>query len=229
MLFSIIFPLACLGHSLVAAIPYSEYILAPASRTLHPFAVHKVNGTVDNAASLTGNSNGCAVFHGISSVTYDYGKNIAGVVSITAGTSSSPDALIGLTYTESSLWINGQASDATADAGLDEVLWLPVGKGPGTYTLERYHERGAFRYLSLVSNSSRASIEVTSVVTNFTAAPVQDLREYKGYFHCNDELLNRIWYAGKFQENMVSSRDCNFQQVHTPTSYAISTQLMEML
>jgi hypothetical protein len=129
-------------------------------------------------------------------VTFDYGKNIVGVVSVTVGRTSSPDAQIGLTHTESNLWINGQASDATADAGLDGVLWLPVGQGPGTYTVERYHERGAFRYLSLVSNCN-ASIEVMNVVTNFTAAPVQNLREYKGCFHCNDELLNRICYAGK--------------------------------
>jgi hypothetical protein len=53
---------------------------------------------------------------------------------VTVGTSSSPDAQIGLTYTESSLWISGQANDATADAGLNEVLWLPLGKGAGTYT-----------------------------------------------------------------------------------------------
>jgi hypothetical protein len=64
----------------------------------------------------------CAVFHDISSVTFDYGKNVAEVVFVTAGKSSSSDAVISLTYTESSLWINGQASDATADAGLDEIL-----------------------------------------------------------------------------------------------------------
>jgi hypothetical protein len=197
MLLSILSFLAILGNPLVAAIPYSEYILAPDSRILYPFAIHKINGSVSNAASLIGGARGRAIFHGASSVTFDYGKNIAGVVSVTVGTSSSPDAQIGLTYTESSLWINGQASDATADAGLDEVLRLPVGKGPGTYTVGRYHERGAFRYLSLVSNCN-ASIEVTSVETNFTAAPVQDLRAYKRYFHCNDDLLNRIWYAGKF-------------------------------
>ena len=32
---------------------------------------------------------------------------------------------------------------------------------------------------------------------SITAAPVQDLRAYRGWFHCDDELLNRIWYAGK--------------------------------
>jgi len=185
-----------LSSSLLAgAVPYSEYILAPASRTVYPASVYKVNGTVTGAESLF-QASGSAVFNGVSSVTFDYGKNIAGVVSVTVGSSSSPDAFIGLTYTESSVWINGHGSDATGDAGLDEVLWLPVGNGPGTYTVERWHERGAFKYLSLVSNTT-ASVEVTSVSTNFTAAPVQDLRAYRGYFHSDDELLNRIWYAGK--------------------------------
>jgi len=106
----------------ITAVPYSQYILAPDSRTIYPALVHQVNGTVSNAASLIGGPNGSAVITNTSSVTFDYGKNIAGVVSVTVGTSSSPDAFIGLTYTESSLWINGQGSDATGNSGLDEVL-----------------------------------------------------------------------------------------------------------
>lgn len=106
----------------IRAVPYSEFILAPASRLVNPVSVHRINGTVTGATSLLGNSTGSAVFKGPSSVTYDYMKNIAGVVSVTVGGSSSPDALIGLTYSESAVWINGRGSDATADAGLDEVL-----------------------------------------------------------------------------------------------------------
>lgn len=177
------------------AIPYSEYILAPDSRTVYPYSVYQVNGTVSHADSLVGSAGGSATFRGVSSVTFDYGKNIAGVVSVIVGLSSSTGAVLGLTYTESNLWINGEASDATADAGLDEVLWLPVGQGPGTYTVDRIHERGAYRYLSVISNAS-ADIEVTVIITNYTAAPVQDLRGYKGYFHSSDEKLNRVWYAG---------------------------------
>jgi len=196
----ILHPLLCLFYSssFVMAVRYSEYILAPDSRTLYPERVHRVNGTVSGAESLAGAKHGSAYFYGPSSVTFDYGRNIAGVVSVTVGEVSSSDAVIGLTYTESSLWISGQASDATALAGLDEVLWLPVGNGPGTYSVERWHERGAFKYLSLISNTS-SMVEVTSISTNFTAAPVQDLRAYRGYFHSDDELLNRIWYAGEFR------------------------------
>ncbi|TAQ83360.1 hypothetical protein B7494_g8318 [Chlorociboria aeruginascens] len=184
------------------AIPYSEYILAPTSRTLHPVSVYQVNGSVTSPETLT-SPTGSATFNGMSAVTYDYGKNIAGVVSITVGTSSSSDAFIGLTYSESSLWISGAASDATSDSGLDEILWLAVGQGPGTYAVDRSHERGGFKYLSLISNTT-ASIEVTSVSTNFTAVPVNDPTAYTGYFHSNDEKLNRVWYAGAYTNQLCT-------------------------
>ncbi|KAH8793970.1 hypothetical protein BGZ57DRAFT_937933 [Hyaloscypha finlandica] len=106
MLFSNLSFRAILENSLIAAVPYSEYTLSPDSRMLYLFAIHK------------------RLFCNI-----QLWKQLRWVVSVTVGTSSSPDAQIGLTYTESSLWISGQASDATADAGLNEVLWLPLGKG----------------------------------------------------------------------------------------------------
>lgn len=55
------------------AIPYSQYILAPASRTLHPVSVYRVNGSVLDAASLAAPT-GSAVFQGKSAVTYDYSQ-----------------------------------------------------------------------------------------------------------------------------------------------------------
>lgn len=186
------------------AIPYSEYILAPASRTVLPSFVHQINGSVTNAIALTEGNNGTAIFDGVSSVTYDFGKNVAGVVSVIAGNSTSPDAKIWLTYTESSTWISGNASDATADAGLDKPLALMVGAGPGTYSLDRDHERGGFRYLSLISNTSD-TINLSAVSVDFTAAPkMEDLQGYTGYFHSNDELLNRIWYAGAYTNQLCT-------------------------
>lgn len=44
---------ALLTSSVYATIPYSDYILAPSSRSLSPIAVLSVNGTVQNAESLT--------------------------------------------------------------------------------------------------------------------------------------------------------------------------------
>lgn len=185
-------------------IPYDEYILAPATRDLIPASVYQVCGSVVGASALTSDSSATnATFSGISSATYDFGRNVAGIVSVGIGSSSSQDAFIGVTFSESSLWINTKASDATADAGLDSPLWFPVGSGPGVYTAERKHNRGGFRYLTLVSNTT-ATVSVNSVQVNFTAAPTQDLRAYTGYFHSNDELINKIWYAGAYTNQLCT-------------------------
>lgn len=72
-----------------------------------------------------------------------------------------------------------------------------MGNGAATYTADREHARGAFRYLSLVNNGT-GDIELTGLSVYFTAAPTQSLQDYKGYFHSDDELLNRVWYAGAY-------------------------------
>ncbi|POS74643.1 hypothetical protein DHEL01_v206966 [Diaporthe helianthi] len=217
-----------LGRLTSAAAPYGEYILAPTSRTIYPASIYSVNGTVSDAQSLIDSpSDATALLRGNSTITFDYGKNIAGLVSITVGTSSSPDAVLALTFTESNLWINGQASDGTADAGLDTPLYLSVGAGPGTYTVGDEFERGAFRYLSVVSNST-GTVEVKSVVVDYRAAPTQDdLTSYTGYFHSNDELLNRIWYAGAY-----TCQICSIDPAHGDSLVWLrvinSTQVIEL-
>ncbi|TVY36182.1 hypothetical protein LSUB1_G007210 [Lachnellula subtilissima] len=90
---------------------YSSYIHAPDSRILHPIGIYQNNGQI-----------GSAKFPGPASITFDYGMNIAGIVSVTVGGSSSPDATISLTYTESSLYISNQSCDATAGPQFDQPL-----------------------------------------------------------------------------------------------------------
>ncbi|PWY94987.1 Six-hairpin glycosidase [Aspergillus sclerotioniger CBS 115572] len=184
------------------AVPYEQYILAPSSRDLIPVSVRQVNGSVTNAAALT-SSSGNATFNGISSVTYDFGVNVAGIVSVDVASASSQSAFIGVAFTESSLWISNEACDATQDAGLDTPLWFPVGQGAGVYTVDKKYNRGAFRYLTVISNTT-ATVSLNSIHINYTAAPTQDLRAYKGYFHSNDELINRIWYAGAYTLQLCS-------------------------
>lgn len=189
---------------LTAASQYQEYILSPSSRTLHPVSVHQVNGTVQNADSITGDSTGRATFNGVSAVTYDFGKNIAGVASLQIGNVDA-DQFIGMTFTESSLWISNISCDATQDAGMDEPLWFQP-SGPGNVSADRIHERGAFRYLTLVHNTT-GSIDVEQITVHFTAMPHYDesqLGNYTGYFHSNDELLNRIFYAGAYTNELCT-------------------------
>lgn len=195
---------AVLLAGLSTAAQYEEYILAPSSRTILPVSIYKVNGTVDNADNILGDAAGSATFTDPSSVTLDFEKNIAGIVTFQVSSTDS-DQYIGLAYSESSLWISGEGSDATADAGLDQILWFSP-SGPGNYTVEPQHERGGFRYLSLIHNTT-GSIDVEQVSVHFTAMPHfadDTLKDYTGYFHCNDDLVNRVWYAGAYTNQLCT-------------------------
>lgn len=179
------------------AVPYSNYILAPSTRTLIPATVYQSFGSVTNPQNLCDATESTSVFNGTASVTYDFQKNIGGIVTLEVESASSANAQLGVTFSESSLWISNLSSDATADSGLDAPLWFAVGAGEGHYTSVPAQGRGGFRYLTIVSNDTD-SIALRSVSVNYTAALTQDLRGYTGYFHCDDELINRIWYAGAY-------------------------------
>jgi hypothetical protein len=171
------------------ASPYEQYILAPKSRTLYPVSVHSSNGSVTNPESLT-SSNGSSIFTGVAATAYDFGINIAGLVTLTIGSVNASNQYIGVTFSESSLWVSNRSSDATADAGKDETLWFEVG-GPGRYTAPREKERGAFRYMTLVTNGT-GSVEVVAAEVYYTAMPHWEddaLGNYTGYFHCDGMYL----------------------------------------
>jgi hypothetical protein len=172
-----------------SAIPYSQYILAPKSRTLRPVSVHSTHGPVLSPSSLTTHSSPpttLTTFTDQSSTTYDFSINIAGLVSLDiASVSSSPQA-IGVTFSESALWISNASSDATADAGKDETLWFNV-TGPGRYTAPRDKERGGFRYMTLV-HDGLGSVDVEGVEVHYTPMPHWDddsIGNYSGFFHCD--------------------------------------------
>jgi hypothetical protein len=73
--------LAALSLSLqqAYAIPFSQYILAPSTRTVLPTAVFQSNGTVSSPESLLANatsSSGGLVLTGNAAVAYDFGINV---------------------------------------------------------------------------------------------------------------------------------------------------------
>jgi hypothetical protein len=197
-LFSICVSLAAVVPALAS--PYEQYILAPKSRTLYPVSVLSSNGSVTNPESLLTSSNGSSVFTGIASTSYDFGINIAGLVTLTIGSVNSSltnqtTQYIGVTFSESSLWVSNKSSDATADAGKDETLWFEV-EGPGRYTAPREKERGAFRYMTLVTNGM-GSVEVTAAEVHYTPMPHWEgdkLGNYTGYFHCDGRYIPSSFY-----------------------------------
>jgi hypothetical protein len=189
----------CAGLAAVVptlASPYEQYILAPKSRTLYPISVHSSNGSVTNPESLS-SSNGSSVFTGVAATAYDFGINIAGLVTLTIGSANSSGQYIGVTFSESSLWISNRSSDATADAGKDETLWFHI-NGTGRYTAPREKERGAFRYMTLVTNGT-GSVEVTAAEVHYTPMPHWEddaLGNYTGYFHC-DGMYTQLSFPSK--------------------------------
>jgi hypothetical protein len=194
------------------AVPYEQYILAPKSRTLTPVSIHSSNGTASSPENLLSGStsNASATYSGTSATAFDFGINIAGFVSLDIASVSDADQYIGVTFSESSLWISNASSDATADAGKDETLWFHV-TGPGRYTAPREKERGAFRYMTLVHNMA-GSVDVANAEVHYTAMPHwkdDELGTYTGFFNCDDELLNRIWYAGAYT-NQICTIDPNY-------------------
>jgi hypothetical protein len=61
--------------------------------------MYKVNGSVDNAASLTAGE-GSATFQDLSFITLDFGKNIAGIISLDIIKVSDSNHFIGVTFSE---------------------------------------------------------------------------------------------------------------------------------
>ncbi|KAL9062352.1 MAG: hypothetical protein Q9157_008997 [Trypethelium eluteriae] len=149
---------------------------------------------------------GNALFQGKSGVTYDFGKNVEGIVSFDVDSVNGTGQYIGITFTESSLWISPDSCDGTADAGLDDPLWFPL-DGSGTYTALPQYRRGAFRYMSVVHPNDTGSVSISSTTVNMTANPAagaDGLRNYTGYFHCNEDKLNRVFYAGAWTSQLCS-------------------------
>jgi hypothetical protein len=179
-----------LAHTTLA-IPYEQYILAPKSRTLHPISIHSSNGSVSAPEALLASSstNITTTFMGEAATAYDFGINIAGIVSLDITATSDTHQAIGVTFSESSLWVSNKSSDATADAGKDETLWFNV-TGPGRYTAPREKERGGFRYMTLVHEGS-GSVEIEGVDVHYTPMPHWEddaIGNYTGWFHCDGNL-----------------------------------------
>ncbi|TBU39944.1 Six-hairpin glycosidase [Dichomitus squalens] len=212
----------------VAAVPYQQYILAPPSRTLRPVAVRLQSGSLSAATDLLDSQVSLSLILDTfnSSVTYDFGKNVAG--SVNFNTTSNGGAL-GFTFTESSLWISPEASDATADAGSDAPLVFNL-TAAGHYAAPTDRERGAFRYLTVV-NLGPGQVSINDLWVHFTAMPhwrADSLRNYTGWFHSNDEKLNRVWYAGAYTNQLVTidptrGDALNYLNVITSNSTVIGT------
>ncbi|EXJ58926.1 hypothetical protein A1O7_06356 [Cladophialophora yegresii CBS 114405] len=182
--------------------PWDQNNYAPESRFVSPrWSLLWPNLTsVPYAKAQTISGNG-------SLVTYDFGKEVGGIVRFSY--TSSGAGTLGIAFTESRKFV-GYVSDSSNGLFTGSDLWLNVtltGQ-PGQYVMPDEVLRGGFRYMTLwfSTNSSATAVSAQNITVELDFQPTwSNLRAYQGYFHCSDELLNRIWYAGAYtlQSNAV--------------------------
>lgn len=169
---------------------------SPASRTLTPTSVYRSTGSVTNpSAVLAGHAT--RISGSGSSLTLDFGRDVAGIVVLHFTGASDAQQSLGLAFTESPGYV-GTSSDASqGGVGADGAITAAV-SAPGSYAMPASNLRGGFRYLTLFLQS-RGWADIDRVSLSFTAAPGKTHpNAYPNYFCSSDQLLNRIWYAGAY-------------------------------
>ncbi|RDW62430.1 putative alpha-l-rhamnosidase protein-2 [Coleophoma cylindrospora] len=191
---------------------WESNIYSPSSRTVFPQKVLSKGGQV--ISSYTGKAH--FVGNGSQQV-FDFGKEVGGLITLEY-TASGPGAL-GLAFTEAKNWI-GEWSDSSSGASISSGWTGPpegdgaiyanfTSAGKGIYVMPDRVLRGGFRYLTLFLISganSTTSVDVSNISLSIGFQPTwANLRAYQGYFHSNDEELNKIWYSGAYtvQTNSV--------------------------
>lgn len=183
-----------------------QYSYAPISRSVSAVSVFATSGNVQNPSNVI--SGTATRLNGRNtSVTLDFGKEVAGTVTVSIAAANDTSQQIGISFSESSLYI-GLASDRSSGSDLPEGALYANVSAPGTFSTPIDKLRGGFRYLTLFLTSD-GWVDLNGVTLTFLASPATfDLQGYAGYFHSNDELLNRIWYAGAYtvQLNTIDSK-----------------------
>ena len=184
--------------------PWEQNIFAPSTRTVQPLNVLTWPNLTGQPLSATEtlSANG-------SLLTYDFGKEVGGLVSL--DWNSTVSGTLGLAFSEAKNYV-GYLSDSSNGAfkGPDGYLSTPLTPGTGTYEMPVAQLRGGFRCMTVFlltnDNSSTTSVSLSNVMTVLDFQPTwPDLTAYSGYFHSSSDLLNRIWYAGAYtlQSNTV--------------------------
>jgi hypothetical protein len=175
--------------------------LAPTSRTVRPTAVFRTAGTVANPQNvLSGQPTQLSGTN--ASITLDFGKEVGGLATVTFGAASDGNQQVGLAFSESSLYVGTNSDISATHEGRQDGALTAAARANSTYTMPTARLRGGFRYLTIFMRTG-GSVELTGVSLNFTAAPgMANPAAYANYFYSNDNLLNRIWYAGAYTVQM---------------------------
>ncbi|KAF4306708.1 putative alpha-l-rhamnosidase protein [Botryosphaeria dothidea] len=177
---------------------WDDNIYAPSSRTVQPKSIL----SLANASEISSYPGPATLAGNASALVFDFGLEVGGIIHLSYSTSGSGTGTLGLAFSEAKNWIGlySDSSNGLFQRGDGAIYDAPfAGAGIHSYVVPDEKLRGGFRYLTvlLLTNSTSSGPSINPTWSN--------LRAYNGYFHCNDEELNRIWYAGAYtlQTNAV--------------------------
>ncbi|KAI1324955.1 Six-hairpin glycosidase-like protein [Xylariaceae sp. FL0255] len=181
--------------------PWSSNIYAPSSRTPKPAYVLSGESLVSSpytGSVLLSSSNLRA--------TLDFGKEVGGITSF--GYTSNGTGQLFVSWTEAKNYIGLNSDMSNGGSTPDGYLTVNITEsGSGTYQVPLEKLRGGFRYTTITfSPDTDATVEISDVLLEIGFQPTwSNLQAYQGYFHCSDEVLNKIWYSGAYtvQTNAV--------------------------
>ncbi|KAI1632695.1 alpha-L-rhamnosidase B [Biscogniauxia mediterranea] len=177
---------------------WDSNVFAPASRIVSPSTVFSFGSEEELGSWPTQ----FTLDESLTSVYIDFGLEVGGIVTIDYEVSSLSDGgSIGLAFTEAKNWI-GPVSDSSSGlySRTDGAIYANFSSaGEHTYSMPDENLRGGFRYLTLFLAGDAASVTIHNISLELSFQPTwSDLRAYQGYFHSNDDLLNKIWYSGAY-------------------------------
>ena len=177
--------------------PWDANIHSPDSRTVSPASVL----SLDNASAISSWPRTTRLTGNASALVFDFGKEVGGV--ITVKYSATGKGALGLAFTEAKNWIGlwSDSSNGKFQHGDGAIYSNFTAAENVTYTTDLPHLRGGFRYLTLflLAGQKTTYIEIDDITLEIGFQPTwPNLRAYQGYFHSNDEELNKIWYSGAY-------------------------------
>lgn len=183
--------------------PWDANIFSPATRNPRPKHVlslanlEHLGDYPGTDTTLEGNG---------SALVFDFGIEVGGVVSVNYSIEGDPVTL-GIAFTEARNYISYSSDSSNGNyRGPGGTLISQDGawhadlerNSSGTYTMPVERLRGGFRYLTLfILTNGTSTLEIKDVSLEIVFQPTwSNLRAFQGYFHSNDEDLNKIWYSG---------------------------------
>ncbi|KAI9644747.1 hypothetical protein NHQ30_006774 [Ciborinia camelliae] len=174
---------------------WDKYNYSPSTRSISPIKI-LINGNIP-VSDFPGPAN----YQGNGSfLIFDFGKEVGGIVSLKYNASTT--GRVGLAFSETLNYTGLWSDDSNGSMNPDGAIYGDlVATMNGSYTMPDAKFRGGFRYLTIFITSVEPIIEfnITDITLEIGFQPAwSNLQAYGGYFHSNDELLNKIWYSGAY-------------------------------